>query len=78
MKAILAGFVMLLPVLIALIVLVGVPFALGVRLFSYLRAHLPGKHPIAARVVRARDRRLGHDRRHRAIGVGSDHQAMSA
>ena len=76
MSPIFAGFVMLLPALTAFIVLIGVPIAVGAWLFPYLREHLPGRHPAASRLLHARDRRSGHDRRHhhvRARGTSGHH-----
>jgi len=69
MNEIIAGFLLLLPALLTLIALIGVPVAAGVLVFPYLREHLSSRHPVAARVLHAGNRRSGRDRRrHHARG----------
>jgi hypothetical protein len=78
MSELLAVRLMLLPPLMAVVVLVGVPLGLGIGLFRYLRGYLPRRHPSAARVLHARDRRSGGDRRRRQPGTPGGHHAMGA
>ncbi len=77
MNEFVAGFLMLLPALIAVTAITLVVVASGWWLFSRARAYLPKKSPSAASFLHAGDRRTGRDRRHHSFVREGNHGALA-
>lgn len=78
MNTILVGFMTLMPALVALIVVIGVPAVLGALLLPDLLAHLRRKQTDVNRVLKVGHRRRADSLRQGSIGLGRSRKAIPA
>ncbi len=76
MNTILAGFLTLIPGLIVIVFVVGIPVLLGALLFPYPRNHLLDKLRVAGRLIRAGNRSMDRDRHQGPTAVAGFRKAM--